>query len=97
MPTDACQYFYDCKGCGQVLRPKPGQCCVFCSYGSSPCPPIQAERCGVESAWTLACLSVSPPCLDYRSSLFGIVSPLKNHLELCLRSRYREIRRLPHL
>ncbi len=20
MPTDACQYFYDCKGCGVVLR-----------------------------------------------------------------------------
>lgn len=46
MPTDACQYLYDCKGCGQVIRPKHGDCCVFCSYGSSPCPPIQAERCG---------------------------------------------------
>ncbi|MBC05908.1 GDCCVxC domain-containing (seleno)protein [Thalassospira sp.] len=41
MPTDACQYFYDCKGCGAVLRPKPGDCCVFCSYGTVPCPPIQ--------------------------------------------------------
>src|SRR6476469_8827169 len=34
MPTDACQFFYDCKGCGQRLKPKPGDCCVFCSYGS---------------------------------------------------------------
>ena len=42
MPTDACQYFYECTGCGEVLRPKPGDCCVFCSYGSVPCPPIQA-------------------------------------------------------
>ena len=42
MPTDACQYFYDCTGCGQVLRPKPGDCCVFCSYADVPCPPIQA-------------------------------------------------------
>jgi hypothetical protein len=41
MPTDACQYFYDCTGCGQVLRPKPGDCCVFCSYADLPCPPIQ--------------------------------------------------------
>jgi hypothetical protein len=41
MPTDACQYFYDCTGCGVVLRPKPGDCCVFCSYGATPCPPIQ--------------------------------------------------------
>lgn len=40
-PTDACQYFYDCKGCGAVLRPKPGDCCVFCSWADVPCPPIQ--------------------------------------------------------
>jgi hypothetical protein len=41
MPTDACQFFYDCKGCGVRLKPKPADCCVFCSYGSVPCPPIQ--------------------------------------------------------
>jgi hypothetical protein len=41
MPTDACQYFYHCKGCGERLKPKPGDCCVFCSYGDVPCPPIQ--------------------------------------------------------
>ena len=29
MPTDACQFFYDCKGCGARLKPKPGDCCVF--------------------------------------------------------------------
>lgn len=46
MPIDACIYFYDCKGCGVLLRPKPGDCCVFCSFGSRPCPPIQAgENC----------------------------------------------------
>ncbi len=44
MPEDACLYFYDCEGCGARLKPKPGDCCVFCSYGSVPCPPIQAER-----------------------------------------------------
>ncbi|WP_246801162.1 GDCCVxC domain-containing (seleno)protein [Bradyrhizobium genosp. L] len=42
MPTDACQFFYDCKGCGIRLKPKAGDCCVFCSYGSVPCPPVQA-------------------------------------------------------
>jgi hypothetical protein len=41
MPTDACQYFYDCQGCGAVLKPKPGDCCVFCSFGDVPCPPVQ--------------------------------------------------------
>ncbi len=42
MPTDACQWFYDCKGCAVVLKPEPGDCCVFCSYADIPCPPIQA-------------------------------------------------------
>jgi hypothetical protein len=48
MPTDACLFFYDCASCGAQLRPKPGDCCVFCSYGSVPCPPRQAARgcCG---------------------------------------------------
>ena len=41
MPTDACLFFYDCSACGIKLRPKPGDCCVFCSYGSVPCPPVQ--------------------------------------------------------
>jgi hypothetical protein len=49
MPTDACQFFYDCTGCGKLLRPEAGDCCVFCSYGSVPCPPIQetgGKHCG---------------------------------------------------
>ena len=41
MPIGACQWFYDCKGCGAVLRPKVGDCCVFCSYGDAKCPPMQ--------------------------------------------------------
>ena len=42
MPVDACRFFYVCGGCGVKLRPRPGDCCVFCSYGSVPCPPCQA-------------------------------------------------------
>ncbi|HTC16630.1 MAG TPA: GDCCVxC domain-containing (seleno)protein [Steroidobacteraceae bacterium] len=51
MPTDACIYFYDCVGCGAVLRPKAGDCCVFCSYGSIACPPAQADPscCGTRT------------------------------------------------
>ncbi|PCH65719.1 MAG: hypothetical protein COC01_09370 [Bacteroidetes bacterium] len=41
MPTDACQFFYECESCKAVLKPKEGDCCVYCSYGSVPCPPIQ--------------------------------------------------------
>lgn len=44
MPTDACLFFYDCPHCGGRLIPKAGDCCVFCSYGSVPCPPIQERR-----------------------------------------------------
>jgi len=38
MPTNACQYFYRCDGCGELLRPLPGDCCVFCSFADSICP-----------------------------------------------------------
>jgi hypothetical protein len=51
MPTDACQFFYDCKGCNAVLRPLAGDCCVYCSFGNVPCPPIQEARAsGSEAA-----------------------------------------------
>jgi hypothetical protein len=42
MPTDACLHFYECENCHARLRPKPGDCCVFCSYGTVKCPPIQS-------------------------------------------------------
>lgn len=46
MPTDACQYFYECDYCHEVLKPIEGDCCVYCSYGDVPCPPIQSgENC----------------------------------------------------
>ena len=48
MPTDACLFFYECTHCGALLRPKAGDCCVFCSFGSVPCPPVQSQKscCG---------------------------------------------------
>ena len=47
MPTDACLWFHECEGCKTLLKPKKGDCCVFCSYGSVPCPPIQLDgSCG---------------------------------------------------
>lgn len=42
MPTDACQWFYECEECKAVLRPLAGDCCIFCSYGTQKCPPLQA-------------------------------------------------------
>jgi len=41
MPSDACQFFYECERCKALLSPRPGDCCVFCSFGSVKCPPVQ--------------------------------------------------------
>ncbi len=41
MPTDACQFFYECENCKKVIRPKEGDCCVYCSYGTVKCPSKQ--------------------------------------------------------
>lgn len=46
MPTDACQFFYECTACHKILKPLVGDCCVFCSYGTVQCPPMQGgEGC----------------------------------------------------
>jgi hypothetical protein len=50
MPTDACQFFYVCSACRMKLKPLEGDCCVFCSYGSVPCPPVQNAGGGPESS-----------------------------------------------
>ena len=44
MPTDACQWYYECEQCHELLKPLPGDCCVFCSYGDVKCPPIQQQQ-----------------------------------------------------
>lgn len=41
MPTNACEFFYECENCKTKLRPLEGDCCVYCSYGTVKCPPIQ--------------------------------------------------------
>ncbi|MHB1048440.1 MAG: GDCCVxC domain-containing (seleno)protein [Bacteroidota bacterium] len=43
MPVDSCVYFYKCESCKKILKPKDGDCCVFCSYGSMVCPSKQTE------------------------------------------------------
>ena len=41
MPTDACLVFQECAACHAIIRPAAGDCCVFCSFGSVVCPPMQ--------------------------------------------------------
>ena len=42
IPSDRCLFFYECGGCGMVLKPRPGDCCVFCSYGDRRCLSVQS-------------------------------------------------------
>lgn len=44
MPTNACVYFYECENCKTQLKPVQGDCCVYCSYGTVKCPPIQVGQ-----------------------------------------------------
>lgn len=43
MPQDACVYYYECRACKRLLKPNKGHCCVFCSFGTVKCPPVQAS------------------------------------------------------
>ncbi|MGE0705278.1 MAG: GDCCVxC domain-containing (seleno)protein [Vicinamibacterales bacterium] len=45
MPADRCIFFYECAACRSVFRPKPGDCCVYCSYSDKRCPPWQSGQC----------------------------------------------------
>jgi hypothetical protein len=44
MPTDACLIVFECESCRAVLRPNPGDCCIFCSFASIKCPPVQLRQ-----------------------------------------------------
>ncbi|MFD2531262.1 GDCCVxC domain-containing (seleno)protein [Gracilimonas halophila] len=44
MPEDSCHFFWECPGCGEIIKPKQGDCCVFCSYGDADCPPVKQNK-----------------------------------------------------
>ena len=44
MPENACSHFYECENCKTILKPNEGDCCVYCSFGDVPCPPIQKNK-----------------------------------------------------
>lgn len=68
MPIGDCQYVYECKSCGTLLEPKPGDCCVFCTYGSVKCPLIQRQ------------LSAGAEELKKLGTRYGLSNALKNRL-----------------
>ncbi|WP_084321321.1 MULTISPECIES: GDCCVxC domain-containing (seleno)protein [Luna-1 subcluster] len=44
MPTDSCMWAWTCPSCENRQTPLEGDCCVFCSYGTVPCPSIQQAK-----------------------------------------------------
>jgi RNA polymerase subunit RPABC4/transcription elongation factor Spt4 len=44
MPMDSCLFYHECRKCRALIKPEAGDCCVFCSYGTVPCPPVQQSR-----------------------------------------------------
>ena len=43
MPIEANMHAYECNACHALLRPKNGECCVFCSFSDERCPPQQLK------------------------------------------------------
>jgi hypothetical protein len=48
IPVDFCLISHRCTNCNMQIKPTPGDCCVFCSYGDVLCIPKQQERLYVE-------------------------------------------------
>jgi hypothetical protein len=44
IPADTCLFFHRCGNCNMLIKPAPGDCCVFCSYGDTICIPRQREQ-----------------------------------------------------
>lgn len=73
MPKDRCVLSFDCEGCANILRPKAGDCCVFCSFGTIACPPIQQQReskfqKGLKLAFILSLITI------FYNTIEGVVS-----------------------
>ena len=71
MPENACVHSYECTRCHQLLYPRAGDCCVFCSYGSVRCPPRQLEA-GTAKPATKVAFGI----LGTLSLVFGFVATL---------------------
>lgn len=52
LDDDSCVHFYKCEKCGNIMKPKKGECCVSCSYGSVKCPTMQKVMLEVSGDYT---------------------------------------------
>ena len=68
MPTDACRYFYECKGCDALLKPKLGDCCVFCSVRRRALPSRSGNGSRNLLCRTEACgITRDPPLIGWQA------------------------------
>jgi hypothetical protein len=37
IPKGSSQHLYRCRACSAILKPKSGDCCIFCSFGDIDC------------------------------------------------------------
>lgn len=37
LPRGASQHLFQCRVCNAILKPKSGDCCIFCSFGDLDC------------------------------------------------------------
>jgi hypothetical protein len=37
VPRGSSQHLYRCRACSNILKPKSGDCCIFCSFGDLDC------------------------------------------------------------
>ena len=44
MPDYVCVRVFKCSSCQEVVHPKEGDCCVFCSYADEKCPSKQQKK-----------------------------------------------------
>ncbi|HEY9035633.1 MAG TPA: GDCCVxC domain-containing (seleno)protein [Pseudomonadales bacterium] len=44
MPVNMRVLRWQCPACTAMAEPAVGACCVFCCYGSQPCPQVQQQQ-----------------------------------------------------
>ena len=44
MPDYVCVRVFRCSSCQEIVHPKEGDCCVFCSFAEDKCPAKQQNK-----------------------------------------------------
>src|SRR6185503_9132245 len=80
MPTNACQFFYDCAGCGRRLKPKDGDCCVLLVWVGAVSTDSGEGHGLLLAAWS------KPTCADRAAPAAGRCPSTAGCSERCLQA-----------